>query len=107
MTLSMALNEGVALVGSERDEFFEDNFFFFDLRIFIKDYSQQEDQETLKSKDTQFAVIKPPKCLERPHNSTKNNRKQYRNINISRDDHNIRTTRNQTPPANTSSIHSS
>ena len=45
----------------------------------------------MKSKDTQFAAVKLPKCLERPHNtcieSTKNNRMQHRSINISRDDH--------------------
>jgi len=28
----------------------------------------------MKSKDTQFAAVKLPKCLERPHNSTKNSR---------------------------------
>jgi len=41
----------------------------------------------LKSKDNQFAAVKLPKCLERPHNSTKNSRIHHRNINISRDDH--------------------
>jgi len=41
----------------------------------------------LESKDTQFAAVKLPKYLERPHNSTKNSRIQHRSINISRDDH--------------------
>ena len=29
----------------------------------------QEELETLKSKDTQFATVKLPKCLEGPHNT--------------------------------------
>jgi len=32
------------------------NFFFLNLRVFIKELPQQEEQEKLKSKDTQFAV---------------------------------------------------
>jgi len=31
--------------------------FFFDLRVFIKELPQQEEQETLKSKDTQFSAV--------------------------------------------------
>ena len=43
--------------------------FFFNLGVFIKEYPQQEEQETLKSKDTRFAAVKLPKCLEGPHST--------------------------------------
>jgi len=39
-------------------------YFFFNLRVFIKEFPQQEEQETLRSKDTQFAAVELPKCLE-------------------------------------------
>jgi len=46
----------------------------------------------LNSKDTQFAVVKLPKCLEGPHNtydrSTNSSRMQHRRSNNSRDGHN-------------------
>ena len=32
-------------------------------RVFIKEWPQQEESETSKSKDTQFAAVKLPKCL--------------------------------------------
>jgi hypothetical protein len=44
-------------------------YFFFNLRVFIKDEPQQEEQKTLTSKDTQFAAIKLPKYIEGPHNT--------------------------------------
>jgi uncharacterized protein YfaS (alpha-2-macroglobulin family) len=34
--------------------------FFFNLRVFIKEKPQQEEQETLRSKDTQFAAVELP-----------------------------------------------
>ena len=34
--------------------------FFFNWKEFIKDLSQQEEQETLKLKDTEFAGVKLP-----------------------------------------------
>jgi len=37
-------------------------FFFFNLRVFIMEEPQQAEEETLKSKDTQFAVVKLPEC---------------------------------------------
>jgi len=42
-------------------------FFIFNLRVFIKEQPQQEEQEILRSKDTQFAAVELPKCLEGPH----------------------------------------
>jgi len=34
------------------------------VRMFIEDYSQQEEQGTMRSKDTEFAAVKlPPRCL--------------------------------------------
>jgi len=35
--------------------------------VFIKDQPQQDEQETLRSKDTQLAAVELPKCLEGPH----------------------------------------
>jgi len=37
--------------------------FFLNLRVFIKDQPQQEDQETMRLKDTELAAIKLPRCL--------------------------------------------
>ena len=45
----------------------------------------------MKSKDTQFAAVKLPKCLEGPHNtynrSTNSSRLQHRSRSKSRDGH--------------------
>jgi hypothetical protein len=37
---------------------------FCNLRVFIKESPQQEEQEILRSKDTQFAAVKLPKCID-------------------------------------------
>ena len=37
--------------------------FFFNLKVFIKGTPQQEEQETMRSKDTEFAAVKLPRCL--------------------------------------------
>ena len=37
--------------------------FFFNLRVCIQDSPQQEEQETIRSKDTEFAAIMLPRCL--------------------------------------------
>ena len=62
---------------------------YFFLRVFIKEKPQQEEKETLRSKDTQFAAVKLPKYLEGPHNtydrSTNRSRLQHRNRSKSRD----------------------
>jgi len=61
--------------------------FFLNLKVFIKELPQQEELE----KDTQFAAVKLPKCLEGPHNtydrSTNSNRMQHRSRSNSRDGH--------------------
>jgi len=36
---------------------------FFNFRVFIKDQTQQEERETMKSEHTEFAAIKLPTCL--------------------------------------------
>jgi len=41
--------------------------FFYYFRVFIEEKPEQEESETLKSTDTQFAAFKLPKCLEAPH----------------------------------------
>jgi len=38
-------------------------FFFFNLKVLIKDQPQQEEQETMRSKDTEIAAVKLPRCL--------------------------------------------
>jgi len=35
---------------------------FFNLRVFIKDKPQQEEQETMRLKYTEFAAVKLPRC---------------------------------------------
>jgi len=53
--------------------------------------SEGRAQVTLKSKDTQFAVVKLPKCLEGPHDtydrSTNSSRLQHRSRSKNRDGH--------------------
>ena len=38
-------------------------WFFFNLRVFIEDQPEKEEQETMRSKDSEFAAVKLPRCL--------------------------------------------
>ena len=69
----MTMKRGVGNIKIERQPVRKGDLpFFFNLRVFIKVQPQREEQETFRSKDTQFAGVELSKCLEGPHVCTSN-----------------------------------
>ena len=64
---------------------------FFEFKSVYSGVTSARGVETLQSKDTQFAAVKLPKCLEEPYNtcdrSTNSSRMRNRCSSISRDGH--------------------